>query len=271
MKHLFLSFGAVAARISCALAGVSNVTFDADEERARIRYRLAEDAIITAEVRTNGAAVAAADFSTATGDVNRLVPAGQCRIEWVLPPGLRRADLKDAEAVLTSWRTNAPPRYLVIDLVASNTAYYASADALPHGGLTNDLYRTSRIAFVRIPAAGHAFTVGSPKAVHNNMTSEAGRETVLSQDFWMGVFEVTQKQYENVMGDNPSCWTNAADSAGQPFDRATFARFRGNGNWPSVRTVSEDSFCGRLGAISGIRTFDLPTGAQFSFPVQRIC
>ena len=265
MKHLFLSLGAVAARISCALAGVSNVTFDANGERARIRYRLAEDAIITAEVRTNGAAVAAADFSTATGDVNRLVPAGQCQIEWVLPPGLSRASLKDAEAVLTSWPTNAPPRYLVIDLVASNTAYYASADALPHGGLTNDLYRTSRIAFVRIPAAGHAFTVGSPKAVHNSTTSEAGRETVLSQDFWMGVFEVTQKQYENVMGDNPGYWTNADDSAVRPFDRATFARFRGNGNWPSVRTVSDDSFCGRLGAISGIRTFDLPTGAQWEF------
>lgn len=265
MKFGFLLLAAVVACTSSAGIGVSNVTFGADGTRARIRYRLAADAIVTAEIRTNGAVIAAADFSTATGDVNRLVAAGAGAIEWVLPPGLRRADFKNAEAVLTAWPTNAPPRYFVVDLVASNAAYYASADALPHGGLTNDLYRTSRIAFVRIPAAGYAFTVGSPKAVHGDLTSEAGRETVLSQDFWMGVFEVTQKQYENVMGDNPSYWTNAADSAVQPFDRATFARFRGNGNWPGVRTVSADSFCGRLGAISGIRTFDLPTSAQWEF------
>lgn len=267
MKVATLLLGAVVLVASSVRAGnpVSDVSFSADETRAVIRYSLANDAIVTGEIVTNGVPVAAADFSSATGDINRLVSAGTRRIEWVLPSGLTRKTLRNAEAVLTAWSTNAPPKYLVVDLIASNTAYYASAEALPAGGLTNDLYRTSKMVFVRIPAGGRTFSMGSPAAVHGSLGTEVGHEVTLTQDYWMGVFELTQKQYENVMGDNPSVWTGSVDSPVQPFDRSSFSLIRGNGNWPTVKTVDANSLCGRLRQFTGIPTFDIPTDAQWEF------
>jgi formylglycine-generating enzyme required for sulfatase activity len=71
------------------------------------------------------------------------------------------------------------------------------------------------------------------------------REVTLSRDFWLGRFEVTQRQFEAVIGRNPS-------------------QFRGPDN--PVDSVSWDDameFVARLNAREGTRKYRLPTEAEW--------
>jgi formylglycine-generating enzyme required for sulfatase activity len=56
--------------------------------------------------------------------------------------------------------------------------------------------------FVRIPAG--KFTMGSPEGEGYNRHERPQHEVEITKAFYMGFFEVTQKQYRTVMGSNPS-------------------------------------------------------------------
>ena len=56
--------------------------------------------------------------------------------------------------------------------------------------------------FVRIPAG--SFVMGAPEDEEGRQSDERQHEVRISQGFWMGKYEVTQEEWEAVMGDNPS-------------------------------------------------------------------
>ena len=56
--------------------------------------------------------------------------------------------------------------------------------------------------FVRIPAG--SFVMGSPEDEEGRQNNETQHEVTLSQGFWMGKHEVTQAEWEALMGSNPS-------------------------------------------------------------------
>jgi formylglycine-generating enzyme required for sulfatase activity len=56
--------------------------------------------------------------------------------------------------------------------------------------------------FVRIPSG--RFTMGSPASEEPRCVDEEQWERTIRKEFWMGVHEVTQKQFKDVMGYNPS-------------------------------------------------------------------
>ena len=56
--------------------------------------------------------------------------------------------------------------------------------------------------FVRIPAG--SFVMGSPEDEEGRGSYERQHEVQISQGFWMGKYEVTQAEWEAVMGENPS-------------------------------------------------------------------
>ncbi|MCC6487867.1 MAG: formylglycine-generating enzyme family protein [Candidatus Hydrogenedentes bacterium] len=56
--------------------------------------------------------------------------------------------------------------------------------------------------FVWIPAG--TFTMGSPESEVGSESDETQHEVTLSSGFWLGKYEVTQAQWESVMGSNPS-------------------------------------------------------------------
>jgi formylglycine-generating enzyme required for sulfatase activity len=84
-------------------------------------------------------------------------------------------------------------------------------------------------------------------------------EVEITRPFYMGVYAVTQAEYEKVMGKNPSYFSR--DGAGKKEVAGTdTARF-------PVEYVSwEDAmeFCTKLGKKQG-KTFDLPTEAEWEF------
>ncbi len=59
--------------------------------------------------------------------------------------------------------------------------------------------------FVEIPAG--SFQMGSPEGESGRLFDEVQHERFVDQ-FWMGKFEVTQGQWEAVMGSNPSHFSN---------------------------------------------------------------
>ncbi|MCE9613859.1 MAG: formylglycine-generating enzyme family protein [Lentisphaerae bacterium] len=165
--------------------------------------------------------------------------------------------------------------YLAIDVsggtgaTAYAVAYYDTAAAVP-GGLTNDTYKTEQILLRRIP--GGSFTMGSPSNELGRYTDEAQHQATLTKDLYVGVFEVTQKQWERVMGTWPSYFNNATCRDSRPVERVSYYEIRENPansaiatNWPLSNAVHADSFVGRLRAKAGLATLDLPTEAQWEY------
>ena len=98
------------------------------------------------------------------------------------------------------------------------------------------------IVFVYIP--GGSFMMGSPKDVVRD--NEHPQHKVTLDGFWMSRYEVTQAQYEAVMGKNPS-------------------RFKGNDQpMDNVSWNDAAAFCDKLSARSGT-TVRLPTEAEWEY------
>ena len=157
--------------------------------------------------------------------------------------------------------------YMVIDLSAgpSASSYPVSyLTVVPPGGWS-DIYKTTKVVLRRIFAG--TFTMGSPVGELLREGDETQHAVTLTKDFYVGVFEVTQKQWGLVMGkwpsyfNNPSCWES------RPVERVSYTDIRGAAvgtNWPVSGNVDATSFMGRLRARTG-HAFDLPTESQWEF------
>lgn len=146
--------------------------------------------------------------------------------------------------------------YCVIDLSAGANAtrypvsYLAAA---PSGGFTNDTYRTTKLVLRRCNAGSFLMQGAIP--------------TTLTKPFYMGVFEVTVKQYSLVMGTNPSSGGYGGSNVLHPVQNVSYDMIRGNTNgklWPSSASVDGSSFLGTLQARTKL-AFDLPTEAQWEY------
>jgi formylglycine-generating enzyme required for sulfatase activity len=162
--------------------------------------------------------------------------------------------------------------YMVVDLAGgpSATSYPVSyLSVVPSGGWT-DTDRTTTLVMRKIPAG--TFIMGSPTNELGRTDNETQHTVTLTQDFYIGVFEVTQKQWELVMGNNPSSFTSATTYASRPVENVSYYDIRENPNnsaitpnWPQSSQVHADSFMGKLRAKTGLTTFDLPTESQWEY------
>jgi formylglycine-generating enzyme required for sulfatase activity/serine/threonine protein kinase len=109
-----------------------------------------------------------------------------------------------------------------------------------------------------IPAG--TFMMGSPSSEAERGPGEGPQHAVrISQPFYMGVYEVTQGEYESVMGTNPSAFSTTGTSSSKVSGMTT-RRF-------PVETVSWDDaveFCQKLSVKDGV-TYRLPTEAEWEF------
>ncbi len=162
------------------------------------------------------------------------------------------------------------PLYMVVDLSGGTnvTTYPITYRAgAPSRGWTIE-YKMTKLVMRRIESG--TFTMGSPSDEAGRESGETQHTVILTQDYWMGVFEITQKQYELVMGTNPSYWRprEGKDYLYRcPVERVTYDKIRGTGYgdlWPTHNQVDADSFMGRLRGKTDM-LFDLPTEAQWEY------
>ncbi len=159
--------------------------------------------------------------------------------------------------------------YMVIDVSAGASArtYPVSyLAAVPAGGWTEE-YKTNRLVMRRIPAG--TFTMGSPAGELGRFDDETQHKVTLTKDFYIGVFEVTQRQWERVMGEWPlSVFSNTNVRSTRPVDYSTYDEIRGRSAgacWPMDSAVDGASFIGKLRQKTGLATLDLPTESQWEY------
>ena len=106
------------------------------------------------------------------------------------------------------------------------------------------------LEMVKIRAS--TFMMGSPEGELGRYSDETQHRVTLTKDYWLGKFEVTQAQYEALMGKNPS----SCKGSNRPVE------------WVSWEDAKE--FCNKLnekyaGKLPAGYKFDLPTEAQWEY------
>ena len=168
------------------------------------------------------------------------------------------AKFKSDDVVFTA-RVVAPPLYCVVDLSGGTSAASYPVTGLadvPNGGWTDE-YKTTKLVLRRVEAG--TFKMGD--AVRDGQMYDI----TLTKPFYMGVFEVTQKQWELVMGTRPSYFNHDDYYASRPVEQVSYDMIRGSSvgaGWPANNAVDATSFLGKLRTKTGL-DFDLPTAAQW--------
>ena len=276
---------------AATVPSVSSVQMTQAQDRTvTITYTLANaPAVVTLDIQTNyvdgaetkwasvgGKNISGVLSGVPQGDVWKVVEGdGQHTITWRPDRSAwveNRVAAGGARAVVTAWATDGAPDYMVFDLAATSSqrvSYYPSEDFLPGGLLSNPDYRTTRLVMRKIPANGAVFTMGSV-AEASRQSNETIHSATLNDDYYMGVFEITQSQWTLVMGSNPSSFT--VEGAMRPVDGISFVMARENVDsqrdydYQYLEVPFSTSFLGCLRTLSGGTVdFDLPSEVEWEY------
>ncbi len=282
---------AVSAAIQAAVPDISSITMEqADNRLVTITYTLEDaPAVVTLDVQTNvtgdvWTSIGGEVVCRAEGDVWRRVGDGLAEgdsttgtITWLPDQSWPDHKIADggARAVVTAWAMNDTPDYMVVDIsysAATNSqTYYPSADFLPGGMLSNNIYRTTKLVMRKIMANGVEWTMGSSLfEAQRDADTEATHQVTLTNDYYIGVFEITQAQWALIKTSTPGYFYNPADRAMRPVEEVSYNEIRNSStstantayDWPADPNPS--SFLGLLRTRTGI-DFDLPSEAQWEF------
>lgn len=254
----------------CADPVVSSVEMvqDGDSGQVSISYKLGEErAIITLGIKVGDVLLPPESLIRLTGDVNCIVePSGTERreISWDAGVDWPENITESAVAVITAWSLTDPPEIMVIDMREGDEAesfplrFYTSIESLIHGH-TNDIYKYDQLVMKRVE--GGTFLMGNEQESQVSVT--------LTRDFYLGIYQVTQKQWRSVTGGTISEF-GFTTRALRPAEMTSYVSLRGSKDdgydWPNDgHDVDKDSFMGKLREKVSIMPgkFDLPTEAQW--------
>ena len=205
-------------------------------------------------------------LKTLTGEgANGAVKAGAHRMTWNAAKDQPNFHSTSFSVKMTAFSGVAP--YIVIDLSRGPDAVnYPVHFSVTGPDLDDDTCRTTELWLRLIPPG--TFRMGSPvtELGHDwacDYNGEDLHQVTISRPFYLGVFEVTQKQYTLVMGSNPSFYSGEM----RPVERVPYDALRGSqlgSKWPENNQVDTDSFFGKIRARTSL-TLDLPTEAMWEY------
>ena len=297
IKKTILCTAATASAILMALdtPEVSNVTMTQASfgRLVTVAYQLSnapDGAVVTLDVQTNRTGAVTSDDAdwisiggeavcNAQGDVWKKVAQGSKTITW--RPDLswegHKIELANGgtRAVVTAWALDNTPDYMVVDIASGaqpNTQkYYPSVDFLP-GGVSNGLYKTTTFLMRKIMAKDVTWTMGSTTLEDQNRNAdrEGTHQVTLTNNYYIGVYEVTQSQWSQVATNSSVAANFTTERFMRPMEKVSYNEIRNAANeteiaaynWPSDPNPS--SFLGLLRSKTGL-DFDLPSEAQWEF------
>lgn len=290
MKRL-VAFALALATVTAIAAPAVHIQsiVQATDRTVTLTYTLAGRAIVTlsAEVEVDGAWRPLDDETLwcVSGDVNREVEAtaaGEVRtIEW--KPDYAKAGVSLGTAnirpILTSWPTDDPPDYMVVDMSETSTdrvRYYASTNAFPGGLFGNVAYRTTLLVLRKVPAKGVTWTMGSISESGRNPDAASGtdpektHEVSFDSNYYMAVFPTTQGQWAMIKGTERSPTHVGEPRLLRPMESVCYCDIREN-TTNSENTEYQypegphpSSFLGFLRNRTGLN-FDLPSDAEWEY------
>ena len=265
---------------------ISNVRLqqDSNTRRVTVKYDLDEAAVVTMDVLTNGVSIGGANIQFVTGDCFKRIAAGNDHVAtW--NPYLSWPDQRFGAGVvsvrMTAWALDNTPDYMAVDITATGGAdtqtYYPAADFVP-GGVTNGLYKTTKLLMRKIMAKGVEWTMGSTTLETQNRQAarEATHQVTLTNNYYIGVYEVTQSQWSQVATNSTISANFTTERFMRPMEKVCYNEIRlkynsnaaatadeiANCSWPKKPNPS--SFLGLLRSKTGL-DFDLPSEAQWEF------
>ena len=186
---------------------------------------------------------------------------------WTLPSGIRSLDCRMSATICKSDVPNGDD-YMVVDLTK------AGFESVSFEGMTTQAaantryntaeYKTNKLVLRKVPAGGpyqYLWNVGDTRRT--------------DRDYYIGIFPVTQKQYELVgadSGSTPSYCTAEKENnviAHRPVERVSWDDLRlsttaATSSIPVVAEANTGTFFQRLVYKTGRRfSFDLPTDMMF--------
>ena len=143
----------------------------------------------------------------------------------------------------------ADTEFIVIDVSGGVDAdnYPVTKLENPPAGGWGDEYKTSKIVLKRIVGSG--------------------------EDYYIGIFEVTQGQWELVTGKRPSYYNNDECYRSRPVEKVSYDDIRGKvkgSEYPKSSGVDDKSFIGLLRKKANLPTIDIPTRSQWTFACRGI-
>jgi len=209
---------------------------------------------------TNSGATYSLPCTNISGDVGAGVTVGANKqVVWFAAGDLVAMSTAVARVQVTAMEgTN---NYCIIDVAGGPNAasypvsYQATAPPL------DDTHKTTKIVLRKIPSG--SFVMGSPTNELGRYTDETQHKVTLTKDFYMGIYEITQAQYTNVMGVNPAYFQQGAHAPQRPVEQVSWNTVR-SGTWPGG-TPAGTTFMGKLRTRTAALAFDLPTEAQWEY------
>ena len=158
--------------------------------------------------------------------------------------------------------------YMVIDLSGGPTATkypvrYTTTPPAHVQGAADEPCQTTELWMRRMIPYADAFTVGGWRSPASNNTIYYGK---ITKPYYIGVFELTQRQFNLITGEWPSYFANEAYRAARPLENVCFSKFCGINSDidrdPSG--ITDGSPLGKLRAKTGL-PLSLPTDIQWEF------
>ena len=212
--------------------------------------------------------------ASAEGDGN----GKQHTVTWTAPSGLKSVDCTISATLFT---TNVPSGndYMIVNL-SSGEIYYEGLMTTQEA--SNERYNVAeykegKLVLRKVPKwADHgdlpnagALTAlgGYPTGDNVNFSSSNSRKNwQTAKDCYVSMFLVTQRQYQNIYGSNPSQMTRAKTDdvvEHRPVDKVSWQGLRGSiQSTDSITASSSGNFFQRLNFKTGLY-FDLPTEVMF--------
>ena len=274
----------------------------------KIKYRLdIYPAVVTLDVKTNDTvSIGGERVCTAQGAVWRKVTSDDkdasdwCTITWHPEISWTGEDGNGFKAdnvkfEVTAWPLDNTPDYMVVNIAqgaqANTQRYYPAVDFLPgseigqKGAITNNpAYKEGLLVMRKIMAKDVTWMMGSNSLEPGRDYNANGRwtestvrhtahEVTLTNNYYIGVFEVTQGQWAEVQTARsaPSRFNNTTYKIGRPVEDICYNEIRNAANsttadatynWPN--DPNPGSFLGILRTRTGI-DFDLPSESQWEF------
>jgi formylglycine-generating enzyme required for sulfatase activity len=276
--------------VSAAVPEVSNVRASQGKysRKVTINYDLTgASAVITLDVLTNGVSIGAANITQATGVGQKVEPGVDKEIVWdvlVSWPN-HKIETESVDFKVTAWALDDPPPVMVVELTGDKAIRFYEDVAQLDGGVTNVKYKTDCLVFRKIPAKGAVFTMGGKAG---DSGSRLPHKVGFTNDFYLGIYEVTQKQLLTMTVGTlglPDGWrgsheqfTTLADADLLPAQSVAYGRGDDANKYYSLmawnqwsvtdvqgtRTINVNALLSKIRAHTGLKA-DLPTSAQWEF------